>query len=134
MAELLKRLNLTKEEGNFVAFSDDEEDDRVETEFGLIGKVLSPSTMLHITTITNAMKPTWGNPYGLKLRSVGDKKENLFIAKFGSLADKMKALNGSPWMIGKHAVILHEYDETLKPSHVNFSTMQMWFRILNLGG
>ncbi|GJN21043.1 hypothetical protein PR202_gb08489 [Eleusine coracana subsp. coracana] len=131
VADLLGRLNLTQEE-EFAAFSDDDDVERSdEIEFGLIGKVLSPST-LHISTIMNAMKPAWGNPHGLKLRSVGERHESLFIAEFGCLIDKMKALNGSPWMVGKHAVILREYDETLKPSDVNFANMDLWVRILNL--
>jgi hypothetical protein len=74
---------------------------RVERVLGrsLIDKVLSPSA-LHINTIAGAMRPAWGNPFGLKLRSVGDKEENLFIAEFGCAEDKHRVLDGSPWMIG----------------------------------
>jgi len=99
--------------------------------WAVIGKVLSPS-MIHVTTIRNAMKPAWGNPLGLKLRSVGYKTENLFIADFGAAVDNKKALEGSPWMVGKHAVVLQEYDEALKPSDVSFAKMELWVRILNL--
>jgi hypothetical protein len=99
VASLLENLNLTADEGEFAALSDDE--DGVAggaTEWALIGKALSPS-ILHINTIAGAMRPAWGNPHGLKLRSVGHKAENLFIAEFGCAADKSKALDGSPWMI-----------------------------------
>jgi hypothetical protein len=132
VASLLENLNLTTDEGQFAAFSDGEEDTASgPDEWALIGKALSPSA-LHISTITGAMRPAWGNPFGLKLRSVGKKAENLFIAEFGCAEDKNKALDGSPWMIGKHAVILREYDQTLKPSDVCFSKMEMWVHILNL--
>jgi len=131
VASLLQKMNLTHDEGAFAAFSDDEEEADDVREWALIGKVLSPST-LHITTITNAMRPAWGNPFGLTLRSIGEKGENLFIAEFGCQEDKFKAMNGSPWMVGKHAVILREYDETLKPSDICFSHMEMWVHILNL--
>jgi hypothetical protein len=51
-ADLLERLNLTQEEVEFAAFSDDEVVvEEEEMEFALIGKVLSPSA-LHISTIT----------------------------------------------------------------------------------
>jgi hypothetical protein len=35
-------------------------------------------------------------------------------------------------MIGKHVVILREYDATLKPSDVCFSRLELWVNILNL--
>ncbi|RLM70087.1 uncharacterized protein C2845_PM17G09350 [Panicum miliaceum] len=131
VVNLLEKMNLTHDEGDFAAFSDDDKEGKDVREWALIGKVLSPLA-LHITTITNAMRPAWGNPYGFTLRSVGEKVENLFIAGFGCQEDKLKALNGSPWMVGKHVVILQEYDETLKPSDICFSRMEMWVHILNL--
>jgi hypothetical protein len=68
VSDLLGRLHLTKDEEEFVAFSDDEEatNDGGSLDFTTIGKVLSPST-LHISTITSAMRPAWGNPVGLIL-------------------------------------------------------------------
>jgi len=48
------------------------------------------------------------------------------------LAVDKKALEGSPWMVGKHAVVLQECDEALKPSDVSFAKMELWVRILNL--
>nr|TKW20997.1 hypothetical protein SEVIR_4G190800v2 [Setaria viridis] len=99
VAEILERLNLTRHEEVVAAFSDDEEEiTRGDAEWAIIGKVLSPS-VLHITTIRSAMKSALGNPFGLKMRSVGDKPENLFIAEFGGLQDKNRALDGSPWML-----------------------------------
>lgn len=69
------------DEGLVAALSDDEDalESGEEMEYTVIGKVLWPAS-LHITTIRNAMRPAWGNPFGLKLRSVGEKSENLFIA------------------------------------------------------
>jgi hypothetical protein len=68
VTDLLGRLNLTKDEEEFVAFSDDEEagDEGGSLEFALIGKVFSPSP-LHISTITSDMRPAWGNSFGLRL-------------------------------------------------------------------
>jgi hypothetical protein len=101
VADLMEKLNLTKYEEEVAAFSDDEEEDGSSRslEFALTGKVLSPTT-LHILTITSSMRPAWGNPFGLRLRSVGEKADNLFIAEFGCLADKKKVLEGSPWVVG----------------------------------
>lgn len=35
-------------------------------------------------------------------------------------------------MVGQQALVLHEYDETLKPSDVIFDNMEILVRILNL--
>lgn len=78
------------------------------------------------------MKPAWGNPYGLKFRSIGEKSENLFVAEFGGRLEMERALGGSPWMVGKHAVILKEYDEKLKPLDISFDRMPIWVRLLDL--
>ncbi|XP_040385781.1 uncharacterized protein LOC121056051 [Oryza brachyantha] len=78
------------------------------------------------------MKPAWGNPVGLKIRAIGEKGNNLFIASLGCENDLKRVLGGSPWMVGRHAVILQEYDESLKPSKIAFDKMEIWVRILNL--
>jgi hypothetical protein len=122
--DLLQNLHLTTEEEEMVEFSDDDgRDETEEGEWALIGKVLSPAT-LHVNTILGALKPAWGNTYGLKLCSVGEK--GLFVAEFYSPVDRDRALEGSPWMDGKHAVILQMYDEHLKPTDICFDRMELW--------
>jgi hypothetical protein len=87
VTDLLRRLNLTEEEGAVADFSDDEEIVPASTvEWALVGKVLSPSPV-HVNTVRSAMKPAWGNPVGLKLRAIGEKADNLFVAEFGCGAD-----------------------------------------------
>jgi hypothetical protein len=132
VADLLQNLNLTAEEEDVAEFSDDEDvGDPVGVEWALVGKVLSPTTV-HATTIFRAMKPAWGNPYGLKIRSIGAKEENLFIAEFKFEQDMERVLGGSPWMVGRHALLLQPYDENLKPSEIRFDRMDIWVRLLNL--
>lgn len=113
-------------------FSDDDPvDDVPDAECGRVGKVLSPSA-LHVNMIRAVMKPAWGSPLGLKIRSIGEKSENLFVAEFGCKADMDRSLLGSPWMVGKHAVLLQPYDERLSASEIKFERMEIWTRILNL--
>jgi hypothetical protein len=132
VADLLQKMNMTAEEGNVVEFSDDEEDmDAAVVEWALVGKVLSPST-LHINTIRGAMTRAWGNPYGMKLRSIGERGDNLFVVEFSSKLDMDRVLAGTPWVVGKHAVIMKEYDERLRPSEIRFDQMDIWVSILNL--
>jgi hypothetical protein len=39
---------------------------------------------------------------------------------------------GSPWIFGKHALILQDYDERLRPSEIGFDRLEIWARILNI--
>lgn len=78
------------------------------------------------------MKPAWGNPHGLKIGSIGEKEDNLFVAEFNFQQDMERSLGGSPWMVGRHALLLQHYDERLRPSEIRFDRMDIWVRILNL--
>lgn len=132
VTDLLKCLNLTEEEEAIADFSDNEDEmDLPMVEWALVGKVLSP-TAVHVNTVRAAMKPAWGNPVGLKFCAIGEKSDNLFVAEFGSSVDMERALAGTPWMVGRHAVILKEYDEKLSASEIVFDRMELWVRILNL--
>jgi hypothetical protein len=132
VTDLLRRLNLTEEEEAIADFSDDEAvDESPPVEWAIVGKVLSPAPV-HVNTIRSAMKPAWGNPVGLKLRAIGEKGDNLFVAEFGCNVDMERALSGSPWMVGRYAVILQNYDEKLSASEIVFDRMELWVRILNL--
>lgn len=100
-------------------------------EWAIVGKVLTPAPV-HVNTVRSAMKPAWGNPVGLKFRAIGEKGDNLFVAEFRCSADMERALAGTPWMVGKYAVILQSYDERLSASEIVFDRMEIWVRILNL--
>jgi hypothetical protein len=96
-----------------------------------VGKVIFPGT-LNKNMIMGALKPAWGNLFGLKLRQIGEKTDNLFVAEFGSKEDKERILGASPWVFGKCLVILHEYDDKRKPSEIRFDWMEIWARLLDV--
>lgn len=60
---------------------------------------------LHVSTIGAAMRPAWGNPYGLQMRSIGEDQVNMFMAEFGCAAHMDRALGGAPWNVGKYSVL-----------------------------
>ena len=80
-------------------------------------------------TITNALRPAWGNPRGLQFRSAG---LNPFVAEFENQQDRDQVRGGSPWHINKHAVILEEFESHMQPSELKFDKMQIWARVVNL--
>uniref|UniRef100_A0ACD6AHV9 Uncharacterized protein n=1 Tax=Avena sativa TaxID=4498 RepID=A0ACD6AHV9_AVESA len=126
---VMGRLNLLADETEVLMMSGDEDDAGPAVElWELDGKVLSPH-ITHIQSIRAAMKPAWGNPRGLRIRPAGD---NVFVAAFANLADRDKVLEGTPWMVGRHAVLLQPHDPRLRPSDVRFASMSIWVRILDL--
>lgn len=130
--EMLQKLNLTEEEGAAMDFIDeDEEDVLAPVEWALVGKILSPMPV-HIDTVRSVMKPAWGNPAGLKIRAIGEKGNNMFVTEFGSARDLDRVMARTPWLFGKFAVLLQEYDEKLSALEIIFDRMELWVRILNL--
>ncbi|KAM0863733.1 hypothetical protein ACQ4PT_044379 [Festuca glaucescens] len=97
VSEMMGRLRLTAAEAVAVVLDDGAENFLVHSEWALVGKVLAPNT-LHISTISSALRPAWGNPCGLVLNPAGD---NLFVAEFATKADKDYVVNGPPWVVGK---------------------------------
>lgn len=126
--EMMERLRLTAVEARPVVLDDEDEADLVAPDCALVGKVLSPN-ILHIQTISSAMRPAWGNPRGLLLHPSGD---NVFVAEFVTQADRTRVIEGSPWMVGKHAVLLKVFDLNIQPLHVKFDRLAIWARIMNL--
>jgi hypothetical protein len=76
-----------------IAFDDDEADAaNPAVEWALLGKVLSPSTV-HAQAIQGVMKPAWGNPASLKIRSISMKRDNLFVVEFSFKQDMERELS-----------------------------------------
>ena len=126
LAEAMGKLDLTEEEATPLVIGDVDEGDP--TKWSLAGKVLHRHTF-HIQMISNALRPAWGNPKGLSSRSVG---VNIFVAEFTSKRDRDRVWDGSPWHISKHAVILSEFDDCMRPSELKFDRLQLWARVPNL--
>jgi hypothetical protein len=125
VAEMMGRLRLTSE---VFVLKDGGDEDLGCPEWALAGKVLAPN-VLHISTIKAALRAAWGNPKGLEVRSMGP---NQFMAEFATIADKSRVQEGSPWHVGRHAVLLNEFDPSLRPTEYCFEELDVWVRILNL--
>jgi hypothetical protein len=125
---LMAQLRLTAAESTAVVIDDVDDLELVDPDRALVGKVLSPN-VLHIETIKSAMRPAWGNPRGLIFNPGGD---NRFIAEFGSKVDRDRVMEGSPWKVGKHAVLLKFFDADVSPVDVVFDRLAIWARIHKL--
>ena len=75
--------------------------------------MLIRSRIANVTHSTNRIYP-----YLSEDRAVFTSGSDLFVAEFDFKQDMERALGGSPWVVGKHAVILCDYDENLEPSEI----------------
>jgi hypothetical protein len=125
---MMGRLHLTAAETEAVVLDDGLDDTPIHSPWSLVGKVLALNT-LHISTIVVALRPAWGNPRGLLLNPAG---ENHFVAEFATKADKDRVVDGPPWVVGKHAVLLKDFNIDLKPKDMVFNGLKVFVRIINL--
>jgi hypothetical protein len=126
---MMQRLNLTSKEAEPLILDDEGDDDLPCPDWALVGKVLAPNT-LHVNTIRAVVTPAWGNPRGLIVRPLGP---NMFLAEFGSEADKIRVAKGGPWTLNKNAILLKDFDARTKPEDVVFDELPVWARIMKLG-
>ncbi|KAK1607565.1 hypothetical protein QYE76_031238 [Lolium multiflorum] len=130
VTNLMQKLNLTSREAAPLILDDEGDKEPPCPQWALMGKVLAPNN-LHINTITSVIRPAWGNPKGLIVRHMGP---NLFLAEFGSEADRSRVAKGGPWTLGnKHAILLKEFDVRVRPEEVVFNELIVWARIMKLG-
>jgi hypothetical protein len=129
VVEMMQRLNLTSKEADPLVLEDEGDEGLPGPEWALVGKVLAPNT-LHINTIRAVVRPAWGNPKDLNVNPMGP---NLFLAEFGSEADRSRVAKGGPWKLSNHAILLKEFDVKVQPEDVVFNEMPIWARIMNLG-
>ncbi|KAE8774310.1 hypothetical protein D1007_53336 [Hordeum vulgare] len=118
MEEALGKLDISEEEATPLII--DDTDEGLAPKWLLAGKVLYRN-LLHIQTITNSLRPAWGNPKGLTFRSLG---ENMFAGEFDTKRDHDRVWDGSPWHISKHAVILEDFEPHIQPSKLKFDRLQ----------
>jgi hypothetical protein len=119
VAAMMGRLRLTAKESKAFVLEGDVDDVVGCPEWVIVGKVLASNT-LHIETIKAVIRPAWGNPKGMKVRYLG---LNVFPAKFGSEADRDRIINGSPWVLGKNAILLKIFDQLVKPDDIVFDVL-----------
>ncbi|KAM0919422.1 hypothetical protein ACQ4PT_008317 [Festuca glaucescens] len=123
VTEKLAKLGLTTKEKRVLVMEDETEDEENPLKFAVVGKVLS-GKKFHIQTIDSALRPQWGNPRGLTFSAKGD---NVFMASMDFERDCKRIWDGAPWTVSKHAVVLDDFDMSMKPSEIKFKRLLIWF-------
>jgi hypothetical protein len=120
--QMMARLRLTAVESTAMVIDNREDLDLVDPYRTFVGKVLAPNK-LHVQTISSALRPAWGNPKGLTFNPSGD---NLFVVEFCSKADRDRVMEGSPWTVGRHVVLMKKYDTEVQSQMVFFDRFAIW--------
>lgn len=124
VTEKFAKLGLTAREKKVLVMEDEKEEGDAPMKFAVVGKVLS-NKKFHIQTIDSALRPQWGNPRGLTFSAKGD---NVFLASMDFERDRKRIWEGAPWNVSKHAVVLDDFDVSMKPSEIKFRRLPIWFR------
>jgi hypothetical protein len=58
--------------------------------------------------------------------------ENLFLLEFQYECDRIRVLEGRPWVFEKNLFAVEEFDGLSPPSDIDFDKVVFWVRIYNL--
>jgi hypothetical protein len=75
------------------------------------------------------MQRAWGLHKPAQFRDMGD---NRFVVRFGSEGDWKHAVKNGPWQFDFHAILLEEYDGSVRPSDMAFHKLAVWVRVRDL--
>ncbi|XP_042988656.1 uncharacterized protein LOC122316186 [Carya illinoinensis] len=57
---------------------------------------------------------------------------NCYVITFVSRRDKLRVMNGCPWLFENHLFVLKEFDGETQPSMIDFDHAFLWIQMLNL--
>jgi hypothetical protein len=96
--------------------------------WAVVGKVCSPRKLI-IGALEHAMHRAWGLHHSAQFKDIGD---NRFVVRFNSEGDRKHVMKNGPWQFDFNAVLLKDYDGSIRPSDIVFDYMDMWVRVSDL--
>lgn len=94
----------------------------------LIGKLLSEQGVSK-ETIRRKLIWGWRPTDSLTFKILGD---NLFLIKFANYCDKIRVLEGRPWIFEGVLFSVEDFDRSIAPTEVDFSKASFWIRMHKL--
>ena len=82
-----------------------------------------------INALERAMERAWGLHGPTQFKDIG---ENRFVVRFTMEGDWKHVMKNGPWQFDLNAVLLRDFDGSVRPSDMVFDSMDVWVRVLDL--
>jgi hypothetical protein len=94
----------------------------------IIGKLLS-ERIISKEMIKETLLRLWRIKKPFTFKILG---ENLFLMEFEEASDKVRVLEGRPWVFEGNLFLVEDFDGRTSPSEFTFDRASFWVRMLNL--
>ncbi|XP_027071977.1 uncharacterized protein LOC113774233 [Coffea eugenioides] len=129
LEEVLKKFALSSLEQNGKWLELDDVDLGVSECFNsIIGKIRG-ETMANLTGVKNLVTAAWGYPKELSMTELGPNLFQFFIPKQN---DRLRILNGGPWVIDNQKLVLSSWEVGIEESTEAFKFAPLWVQVWNL--
>ncbi|XP_042958149.1 uncharacterized protein LOC122293721 [Carya illinoinensis] len=123
------RLRLTEEEASDIVIGEEVlEDLQKKAECSVVGKIWL-DRRVSAAVVENTMGKVWRISRRAKFQEVG---ANIFAIQFANEADKMRVMDGRPWLFDSHLFIILPFNGLIPPQRMDFSKERMWIQMLEM--
>ncbi|KAK6135488.1 hypothetical protein DH2020_030774 [Rehmannia glutinosa] len=124
---LYARLSLGDKERSPIS-TDDLSSHQIDPSLSLVGKLLAPR-IISFDQISSLFRKLWNPKGSLSCKPLHD---NVVLFIFGSLADKMRVMAGTPWIFDRYILLLREATEDMISTQLQFTTCPFWVQLHGL--
>jgi hypothetical protein len=96
--------------------------------WAIVGKVCSPRRLI-IGALEKAMDRAWGLHGPAQFKDIGD---NRFVVRFTREGDWNHVKKNVPWQFDFNAILVKDFDGSVRPSDMVFDTLDVWARVADL--
>ncbi|XP_042953524.1 uncharacterized protein LOC122290065 [Carya illinoinensis] len=129
MEEVWKRLRLNDEEEQPIEIQQNTIGAlRLKGERSLVGKIIS-DRRIGKEVVRSMMENVWKVSKPLEFYEI---RSNCFITTFVTRRDKVRVLEGCPWLFDSYLLVIKEFDGETKPSRIEFDHACLWVQMLDL--
>lgn len=125
----MENLNLSVEEDNELVFG--EEDTEITAdglELCLVGRFITDQS-LKFNILRSCLASVWKLRRGVEIKDIGNGR---LLARFYHKVDLKRVIDGGPWSIGNHPLIIHPLKVGEVPHRVPLDRLAFWIQIYNL--
>lgn len=126
---LCGRLTLSDGEKEGIIISEAEiVDARAKGDWCLVGRFIIDKK-INKEAFRSMMLRLWNLHEGVRFQEV---QEHLWLIEFSAANDKDHVLLGRPWLFDRHLFVPNDFDGSIPPSQITFSSSPFWIQIHDL--